>query len=98
MPFLFLIFPNTQELYEGSLYENIKSNQQVFITPYDIYYNLINIALGDKFNEINLNLSKIYGESLLTPINYSLRFCESKIYESQIGPSSCNCKISNKIV
>jgi hypothetical protein len=38
LPFLFLIFPNTQELYNESLYEKIKNNQQIFITPYDIYY------------------------------------------------------------
>ena len=55
LPLLFLIFPNTQKLYEGSLYKKIKNNQQVFITPYDIYYTLIHIALGNKFNKIKKN-------------------------------------------
>ena len=97
LPFLFLIFPNTQELYNESLYEQIKNNQQVFITPYDIYYTLIHIALGVKISEINKNQSSnYYGESLLTPINYSLRYCESQIYDSQISSYTCKCKINIK--
>ena len=94
LPTLFLIFPNTQELYEEFLYEKIKSNQQVFITPYDIYYTLIHIALGDKISEINKNLSNNFGESLLTALNYSNRYCQSKIYDSQISSRTCNCKIN----
>jgi hypothetical protein len=89
---LFLIFPNTQELYEEFLYEKIKSNQQVFITPYDIYYTLIHIALGDKISEINKNLSNNFGESLLTALNYSNRYCKSKIYDPQINSRTCNVK------
>lgn len=97
LPILLLIFPNSQELYEESLYENITSNQQVFITPYDIYYTLIHIALGDKINKIKINLSKNYGQSLLIPINYKLRYCESRLYSSQIDSKSCNCKINIKL-
>jgi hypothetical protein len=96
LPILFLIIPNTQELYEESLYEKIKSNQQVFITPYDIYHTLIHIALGDKINKVKKKLSNNYGESLLTPINYSLRYCQSRIYDSQIDSDTCNCKINIK--
>ena len=96
LPLLFLIIPNTQELYEEFLYEIIKINQQVFITPYDIYYTLIHIALGDKFSEVNKKLLNNKGESLLTPINYSLRYCESKIYDSQFDSNICNCKINIK--
>lgn len=54
LPILLLIIPNTQELNKKSLYENIKSNHQVFITLYDIYYTLIHIALGDKSNIMNI--------------------------------------------
>ena len=96
LPLLLLIIPNTPELYEESLYEKIKSNQQVFITPYDIYHTLIHIALGDKISKINKKILKDNGESLLKQINYSLRYCQSKIYHSQIGLSSCNCKINIK--
>ena len=93
---LFLIFPNNHELYEESLYEKIKNNQQVFITPYDIYHTLIHIALGYKISKINKNLLNSYGQSLLTPINYSQRYCQSKIYDSQIDSDTCNCKINIK--
>lgn len=96
LPFLFLIIPNTKELYNDSLYEKIKSNQQAFTTPYDIYYTLIHIALGFSISGINKKSSNYYGESLFTPINYSLRYCESSIYESQIKPNTCNCKINLK--
>lgn len=96
LPLLLLIFPNTQELYEDSLYEKIKSNEQVFITPYDIYHTLIHIALGDKYNKVNKNLFLDNGESLLKSINYSVRYCQSKIYDSQISSDTCNCKINIK--
>ena len=96
LPILFLILPNTQELYNESLYEKIKSNQQVFITPYDIYYTLIHIALGVTAKEINKEFSNYYGESLLTRINYSVRYCQSRIYDSQINSNTCNCKINIK--
>lgn len=97
LPILFLILPNTPELYKESLYEKIKSNQQVFITPYDIYYTLIHIALGIEVNEINKELSTNYGKSLLTRINYSVRYCQSRIYDSQIDSDTCNCKIKINI-
>ena len=96
LPLLFLIFPNNHELYEKSLYEKIKNNQQVFITPYDIYHTLIHIALGYKISKINKNLLNCFGQSLLTPINYSQRYCQSKIYDSQIDLDTCNCKINIK--
>lgn len=96
LPVLFLIVPNTQELYEESLYEKIKSNEQVFITPYDIYHTLIHIALGLKITKVNTNSLGKYGESLLTPINYTLRYCQSRIYKSQINSDTCNCKINIK--
>jgi len=92
LPLLFLIFPNRHELYEKSLYEIIKNNQQVFITPYDIYHTLIHIALGNKISKVNKNLLKCYGKSLLTPINYSERYCQSSIYDFQINSDTCNCK------
>ena len=96
LPVLFLIVPNIPELYEESLYEKIKSNEQVFITPYDIYHTLIHIALGLNITKINTNLLGKYGESLLAPINYTLRYCQSRIYKSQINSDICNCKINIK--
>jgi hypothetical protein len=92
LPLLLFIFPNSKELYEEFLYEKIKSNSQVFITPYDIYYTLIHIALGDKISKKNNN----FGESLLTSIKYSERYCQSRIYNNQFNSNSCNRKINIK--
>jgi hypothetical protein len=44
---LFLIVPNTKLLYKNNLYESIKYNQQIFITPFDIYNTLIYLAYGE---------------------------------------------------
>jgi hypothetical protein len=86
LPILLFIFPNSKELYEEFLYEKIKSNSQVFITPYDIYHTLIHIALGEKISKKKNN----FGESLLTPIKYSERYCQSRIYDHQFNSNSCN--------
>ena len=92
LPFLFIFLPNKQYLYKNNLYEIIKENQQVFITPFDIYDTLIHIAYGKK-NITNLNLSAPLGNSLFTELNYKERFCDSNKFNSQIVV--CNCKNVN---
>lgn len=92
LPLLLLLIPNTHELYEDSIYETIKTNQQVFVTAFDIYYTLTHIALGDKFKEIIKNPFDKYGESLFKPLDYKVRYCESPIYDSQIEPEYCICR------
>ena len=89
---LFLIVPNDEKLYKDNLYEKMKSNQQTFITPFDIYNTLIHLAYGKiKQNYIRNTVS--YGKSLFTEINYKERYCESNIYESQVNLNYCNCKM-----
>ena len=92
LPLLLLLIPNTHELYQDSIYETIKTNQQVFVTAFDIYYTLTHIALGDKFKEIIKNPFDKYGESLFKPLDYKVRYCESPIYDSQIEPEYCICR------
>ena len=90
LPVLFLIIPNDEKLYKDNLYENIKINQQIFITPFDIYNTLIHISFG----EINQNYklySNSYGGSLLTKLNYRTRFCESSLFNHQIHLPICRC-------
>lgn len=89
LPCLFLFLSNNEQLYKNNLYEIIKSNQQVFITPFDIYNTLINLAFGNNTFFIKKNFNN-YGKSLFFEINYKIRFCQSKIYKSQI--KICNCK------
>ena len=92
LPILFLIIPNNDILYKDNLYEKIKGNQQIFITPYDIYNTLLHIAFGDINEEYKKN-SILYGGSLLTKLNYKLRYCESSFFDSEIYLGICRCKI-----
>ena len=89
LPCLFLILSNNEKLYKNNLYEIIKANQQVFITPFDIYNTLINFAFGNNTFLVKKN-SNVYGSSLFFKINYKIRFCQSRIFESPID--ICNCK------
>ena len=79
--------------YIYNLYEIIKSNQQTFITPFDIYNTLLYLA--NKENYINIRAP--FGDSLFNEINYKIRYCESSLYKlknkSQINLYSCSCKI-----
>ena len=89
---LILIVPNDERLYKDDLYEKMKSNQQTFVTPFDIYNTLIHLAYGD-LNEKYKEKSVSYGKSLLSEINYKERFCQSHIYNNQVSKNYCNCEI-----
>lgn len=78
---LFLIIPNDEKLYKNNLYEKMKSNQQPFVTPFDIYNTLIHLANGD-LNKKYMKNSVSYGNSLFIEINYKERFYQSHLYES----------------
>ena len=89
LPVLLLIIPNEAKLYENNLFDKIQSNQQNFITPFDIYDTLIHLAFGkNKKGYKKYHVS--YGGSLLTKFNYKKRYCNSNIYHSQI--KYCYCK------
>ena len=93
LPTLFMIIPNEEEIYNNNFYETIKSNQQTFITPFDIYNTLIYLANKETYNNIRVP----YGDSLFKEFDYKKRYCQSSLYqlenESQINPISCNCLI-----
>lgn len=92
LPSFFLILPNDAKLYKDNLYEKIKSNQQIFITPFDIYNTLIHLAFGENKEEYK-KYQVYYGGSLLSELNYKKRFCNSLIYDFQIR--NCYCKEKN---
>ena len=94
LPLLLLIIPNDNKLYENNLYEKMRSNQQTFITPFDIYNTLIYLSLGKDKEEYE-RYSVPYGSSLFSQINYKERFCESSLYQSLIGENICKCKLKN---
>ena len=92
LPLLFLIIPNNDILYKDNLYDKIKRNQQIFITPYDIYNTLLHIAFGE-INQEYKKYSIHYGGSLLTELNYKIRYCESPFFDFEINLDICRCKI-----
>ena len=92
LPILFLIIPNNDILYKNNLYAKIKGNQQIFITPYDIYNTLLHIAFGE-INQEYKKYSIHYGGSLLTELNYKIRYCESPFFDFEINLDICRCKI-----
>ena len=86
-----MLIPNNEKLYNNDLYEIIKSNQQTFITPFDIYNTLLYFVYNNNY----INVGNRFGESLFNIIDYKNRFCQSSLYkfqnESQINPASCSC-------
>ena len=91
LPLLLMLIPNNEKLYNNDLYEIIKSNQQTFITPFDIYNTLLYFVYNNNY----INVGNRFGESLFNIIDYKNRFCQSSLYkfqnESQINPASCSC-------
>ena len=92
LPVLLLIIPNDKKLYRNNLYEKIKSNQQTFITAFDIYNTLIYLASGENKKEYKKN-SVAYGNSLFSEINFNKRYCMTKKFEPKISKEICKCII-----
>lgn len=91
LPLLLLIIPNNERLYNNNVYEKLKYNQQIFVTPYDIHETLIYLAFGEKkYKKIFPKRFKRFGNSLFTKLNYKIRYCESSLYAGEI--KLCNCK------
>ena len=90
---LFLIIPNNDKLYKDNLYEKMKINQQIFITPFDIYNTLLHIAFGE-INEEYKEHSISNGGSLFTKLNYKKRYCGSPLFDFQVNLGTCRCKIN----
>ena len=94
LPLLFLIIPNDNRLYEEGLYDKIRANQQIFITPYDIYNTLLHIAFGDIYQEYRQYATQ-YGSSLLMKMNYKKRYCQSPFLGLKIKNCKCERKNNN---
>lgn len=90
LPLLILAVHNDENLYKKDFYENIKNNQQIFITSYDIHDTLIHLAFGDNHKMYEKNKSE-YGSSIFKKLNYKIRYCESTFYNNII--KQCNCQI-----
>jgi hypothetical protein len=91
LPLLLLIIPNYNKLYKDGLYDKIFSNQQIFITSYDIYNTLLHIAFGDICPEYK-QYSIQYGSSLLMKMNYKRRYCGSPLFDFKYNVCKCEIK------
>lgn len=90
LPLLLLIVSNNAKLYKDNLYQKIKSNQQIFITPFDIYNTLIHLAYGENKKEYKKKAIPL-GSSLFSKLNYKTRVCKSNIFKPNIPKEFCKC-------
>ena len=90
LPIFILIVPDKKnESYEKQ-YSQILQNQQTLITPFDIYYTIRDIILGNEYKKDLLKEQKNEGESLFKYIDPKERNCTK--YE-RFG--NCQCKLNN---
>ena len=69
---------------------NLLKNQDIFVTPYDIYDTMIHILYGDDNNELkNKYAVNNKGKSVLLSINQEERNCQK--YDDWIRDSFCCC-------
>ena len=96
----FLILPENNKHYNYNV-DNIRINQQRFITPYDIHDTLIHICFNfippsileeGKFNYKANNAFSGKGESVFNGITQEDRFCTSK-FNYIMASSDCKCKL-----
>ena len=82
LPMFYLLVNDRKDVVYEKQYENLNKNQQTFITAFDIYYTLVNLIYGDKYNsqkDINENIVGKKGISLFNEINQKVR--SPKIYD-----------------
>ena len=98
LPVLLIIINDRKNLTYKEQYKHIYENQQIFITPYDIFNLLGNLLYGNKYgiienNTIYKNTCKSpYGKSLLETINPKERYPIKYKNLGDFGISSLSCK------
>jgi len=88
LPFFFLIVPDKNKFTFEQQYSEIIKNQQILITPFDIFYTLRYIIYKEDYKRFNLNGDCKDGEYLFKSINPKERTC--KKYQ-QMGKLTCEC-------
>lgn len=88
LPIFIMITFDKKNLSYYEQYNEIKKNQQNFITPFDIYFTLSHILYGNEHEKIYSLNKKKYGESLFRYINSYERNCKKYKYLT----SECQCK------
>jgi hypothetical protein len=90
LPVFFLLVPDKNNHTYNQQYSEIIKNQQIFITPFDIYYTIRHIVYGEDYKKLPLNGNKDDGECLFKYIDPSTRTCN----KYQNIKESCQCKIN----
>ena len=88
LPLFILIVPDKKNITYEQQYSEIIKNQQILITPFDIYYTLRYIIYDKNYKKPPLNGNKNDGEYLFKYINPKERIC--KKYR-QMGKLTCQC-------
>ena len=97
LPTLLLIINDRKNITYEEQYKYIYENQQIFITPFDIFNTLGNIIYGNNYNVIENNtLERItckspYGKSLFDKINPKQRYPMKYKYLGIYGISNNSC-------
>ena len=89
LPIFILLVPDKKNLSYEEEYLEIYKNQQILITPFDIYYTIRDIIFGEKYKKNLLKEQKNEGESLFKYINPKERNCTK--YERF---ENCQCKLN----
>jgi hypothetical protein len=88
-PIFILLVPDKKNYSYFQQYSEIIKNQQIMITPFDIYYTIRHIAFGENYKKKPLYGDKNDGESLFKFINAKTRTCNK--YKS-MSKENCQCK------
>lgn len=88
LPLLFLIVPDKINKTYAQQYTEINKNQQILVTPFDIFYTLRYIIYDENYKNTPLNGNKDDGENLFKYINPKERICNK--YQ-QMSKSTCQC-------
>lgn len=84
LPIFIMIIPDKKNSSYDEQFSEIFKNQQNLITPFDIYYSLKHILLGNKYENNTNNENIKNGESLFKYINPKERNCKKyKLIKSQ---------------
>ena len=88
LPLFFLIVPDKKNMSYEQQYSEIIKNQQILVTPFDIFYTLRYIIYQEDYKKSPLNGNCNDGEYLFKNINPKERTC--KKYQ-QMDKSTCQC-------
>ena len=90
---LHIIIPNNKNEKNFKYMENINSNQQSLITPFDIHDTIIHMIFGDNL-DTKSNMYSQKGNSLLTKFENKFRDCKTYI-DNIVFQKECLCEKKN---